>query len=117
MTYLFRTTTTMKHYNGGKWWIDGDMVKDIEITAGNIKEALTKYAERVNDRSGVNISKSAIKNRRGMYRDTKNGTIQTGYVITGSSLFDRGNYTGFVKQYIDLWVEVLTVSYPAELTA
>jgi hypothetical protein len=44
-----------------------------------------------------------------MYVDAKPGTPkQVGYVITGKTFFDNdnGNYT---EQYIDLWVEILTV--------
>ena len=115
MTYLFRTVTTMKQHNKNKWYIDSDIIKDIEINAGSLNEALKKYADIVQDKFYINISKSAIKNRAGMYCDTANGTIQTGYVITGSTDFEN-NYK-WIKQYINLWIEVLNISYPAELTA
>ena len=34
---------------------------------------------------------------------------QVGYVITGKTEFDKGDYTGCGMQYIDLWVTILTV--------
>ena len=34
---------------------------------------------------------------------------QVGYVITGKTEFDRGDYTGYSTQYIDLWITILTV--------
>ena len=37
------------------------------------------------------------------------GTKQVGYVITGKTEFDRGDYSGYSTQYIDLWVTILTV--------
>lgn len=37
------------------------------------------------------------------------GAKRVGYVITGKSEFDKGDYTGWSAQYIDLWVTILTV--------
>lgn len=34
---------------------------------------------------------------------------QVGYVITGKAEFDKGDYSGWSTQYIDLWVTILTV--------
>ena len=45
-----------------------------------------------------------------MYVDTQDGVKQVGYVITGKTEFeDRDNYK-CSKQYIDLWVTILTVA-------
>lgn len=33
----------------------------------------------------------------------------TRYVITGKTEFDKGDYTGYSTQYIDLWITILTV--------
>jgi hypothetical protein len=41
-----------------------------------------------------------------MYIDTNEGTKQVGYVITGSTDIDKGDYTGFTKQFIDLWIDI-----------
>ena len=56
----------------------------------------------------INISDNAIKRKNPMYTDTIDGGKQVGYVITAKSEFsdDFGSYT---NQYIDLWVEILTV--------
>lgn len=58
----------------------------------------------------INISKNAIKNKSEMFVDLSNGGAkQVGYVITGKTEFDRGDYSGYSTQYIDLWVTILTV--------
>lgn len=108
--YIFKTTTTMKEYNSKKWWIDGNCVTEKRIAAENITAALEKYREAVEEDHYITISRNALKNKNPMYVDTITGeTKQIGFVITGSCDFeDRNNYK-WSKQYIDLWVSVLTV--------
>lgn len=110
-TYIFKTNVTMKEYNRGKWWIDNDIIKDFRVDAENLKEALKLYVNHAAD-SYITITKNALKNKSAMYIDTNAGTIQTGYVITGATDFEKENYSGWSKQYIDLWVEVLEVTTP-----
>lgn len=107
--YLFNTVTTMKEYNRGKWWIDSNIVKPIEIVAENLNAAINDFAGIVSDKYCIDISKSAIRNKSNMYIDTKSGdTKQVGYVITGSTLFDD-NRQRWTKQFIDLWINIDTV--------
>lgn len=106
--YLFNTVTTMKEYNREKWWIDSNIVKPIEIVAENLNAALNDFAGIVSSDYCIDISKTAIKNKSNMYRDTKEGTRQVGYVITGSTLFDD-NRQRWTKQFIDLWINIDTV--------
>lgn len=110
MTFIFKTTTTMKEYNSRKWWIDSDIVREIRITAENIRAALEQYREIVAEKHYITISDNAIKNKNPMYIDTPNGEPkQIGYVITGKTDFeDRDNYK-WSAQYIDLWITILTV--------
>lgn len=112
MTFIFKTETTMKPYNGRKWWICSDCVSEVRIEAENITDALEQYREHA-DKAGIEISKTAIKNRQKMYRD---GQGQIGYVITGKTIFNN-DYKGWVEQYIELWIEILTVDYPFKKTA
>lgn len=109
-SYIFKTTATMKEYNNKKWWIDSNIVGEIRIAAENIREALEKYREAVEEKHYITISANALRNKSPMYIDTKDGeTKQVGYVITGKTEFeDRDNYR-WSTQYIDLWVSVLTV--------
>ena len=108
-TYLFKTTTTMKEYNNKKWWIDSNIVRDKYINAENINEALEKYKNLVEEKEYITISNNAIKNKNPMFVDTTNGeTKQVGYVITGKMEFQDDNYN-WSKQYIDLWVSILTI--------
>lgn len=105
--YIFKTTATMKEYNNKKWWIDHDVVQPICISAESVTEALRQYREKVEE-FGVTISKNALKTKDPMYVDTVDGVKQTGYVITGQTDFND-NYYRWVKQYIDLWVTIITV--------
>ena len=109
INYIFKTTTTMKEYNSKKWWINSDIVPEIRISAENLKEALFKYKELVYEKAYIEISDNALKTKNEMYVDTAEGTKQVGYVITGKTEFeDRDNYR-WSTQYIDLWVNILTV--------
>ncbi len=110
MNYIFKTTATMKEYNNKKWYIDGDIISDMRINADSVKNALEIYRERVKEKNYITISKNAIKNKSEMFVDLSDGgTKQVGYVITGKTEFDKGDYTGYSLQYIDLWVTILTV--------
>lgn len=110
MNYIFKTTATMKEYNNKKWWIDGDIISDMRINADSVENALEIYRERVEEKHYISISRNAIKNKSEMFVDMPDrGAKQVGYVITGKTEFDKGDYTGYSTQYIDLWVTVLTV--------
>lgn len=110
MNYIFKTTATMKEYNNKKWYIDGGIVSDMRIDADSVENALEIYRERVEKKYCITISKNAIKNKSEMFVDLSDGgTRQAGYVITGKTEFDKGDYTGYSTQYIDLWVTILTV--------
>ncbi len=110
MNYIFKTTATMKEYNNKKWYIDGGIVSDMRINADSVENALEIYRERVKEKHFINISKNAIKNKSEMFADLSDGSVkQVGYVITGKTEFDRGDYSGYSTQYIDLWITILTV--------
>lgn len=107
--YIFRTTATMKPHNSKNWWIDRDFITEKKIEADNVNQALTAFAALVEEKHYVSISKTALKNKSEMYRDTASGeAVQVGYVITGKTDFQRDSGEGST-QYIDLWVEILTV--------
>lgn len=107
MTFLFKTDTTMKPYNRDKWWIDSDIVRPIRIEAESLEAALKKYVKHCSD-CGIEVSKSALKNKEAMYRDTLDGTEQVGYVLTGKTAFTYEEDCKYklVEQYIDLWVGI-----------
>ena len=50
-----------------------------------------------------------MKNKKPMYIDTDTGAKQVGYVITGKTDFDRGDYSGYSSQCIDLWITIQTI--------
>lgn len=109
-TYLFTTRTTMKLHNSKNWWIDRNIVEPIYISAEHLDNALKEYAKIVNDDYCISISKNALKNKSPMYIDRIDGTTeQVGYVITGKTLFDKGDYSGYTEQYIDLWTDIKVV--------
>lgn len=109
MRFIFKTSATMKDYNRDKWYIDPGIIREKIITADSIAEALDKYVKLVERDDYTTITKNAIKNKKAMYIDNENGDAeQCGYVITASQDFqdDDGKLS---KQYIDLWVTILTV--------
>ena len=113
MTFQFKTSATMKPHNRKKWWIDSGIVREITVEAENIQKALEQYREAVHDYY-IDISKSGLKNKTPMYRDSANGEPQQcGYVITAKTEFNN-DYQGWVTQYIDLWVSVAVVINPFE---
>ena len=111
--YSFNTSTTVKEKDRGKWWLNNDLVRTIELEAISLCEALEKYRQIVNDRTDVRISKNAIHKKQNMFIDRRFGerSKQIGYVITGSTYFERENGI-FVNKFIDLWVEIRVISYP-----
>ena len=112
-TYRFDTTTTMKPHNREKWWIAPDMVRPIEVQADSVTEALNLWRNIVQERDYIEISRNAIRNKQPMYTEYKDGrTERTGYVITGKTDFDKGDYTGYCSQYIELWVHIAVVTIP-----
>ena len=105
MLYRFGTTATMKEYNRAKWFIDGGIIRPAEVEADDLKTALEGWRQIVQDEYYIEISNNAIRNKSPMYIDTADGPKQIGFVITGKTEFDKGDYSGYSTQYIDLWVE------------
>lgn len=109
-TYIFRTTTTMKEYNAKHWRIDGKIITEKVIAAENLPAALEEYRAQVENDHYITISRNALKEKQPMYVDLKTGgEKQVGYVITGRAEFETQNYK-WCKQYVDLWVEIVTVT-------
>ena len=108
--FRFETTATMKPYNNSKWWIDRDLVRPIEIDAEDVKTALAEWREKVQSRDYIEISKNALNEKQSMYIDAPDGTCeQIGYVITGTTMFDKSDYSGYSYQFIDLWVKIVEI--------
>lgn len=107
--FLFKTDTTI---NDNNYWIDRDYIKQMNIEAETVKEALNIYAEDIEERFYVNISKSALKNKDIMYRHSKTKeSFQVGYVISALTEIQRDNGS-WVKKYLSLWVEIEEVISP-----
>lgn len=108
MKYIFETVATMKEYNNKKWWIDPDIVTRKTIESDTITAALERFRALVEEEHYISISDNAIKNKTPMYISTESGEKQVGYVITGKTDFQT-NSGRLVSNYIDLWVNILTV--------
>ena len=100
MLYRFETTATMKDYNSAKWWIDSGIVRPVEVEADDLKTAFQEWRQTVIDRDYIEISNNAIRNKSPMYKDTADGPKQTGFVITGKTEFDKGDYSGGVHNIL-----------------
>lgn len=112
--YLFETTATMKPYNRRKWWIDSGIIRPLTIQADTIEKALEQYQEQVKEHYYINISNNALTHKEPIFRDSANGdAVQVGYILTASTDFNN-DYNGWVKQYIDLWINIQTVQNPFE---
>lgn len=110
MKFIFKTSATMKEYNGDKWWIDEGIIGEKIIVADSTAEALDKYVKSVESDNYTTITKNAIKNKKAMYIDNESGEAeQCGYVITASQYFqdEDGKLS---KQYIELWITILTIA-------
>lgn len=70
-----------------------------------MREALDEYAWNVSSKDYIDISKTALRNKRPMYIDMPEGPRQVGYVITGKTDMQREDGT-WSTQYIDLWISV-----------
>lgn len=113
MRYSFKTSTYLKEKDRKKWWLDDDLVKSIELDASSLCDALEKYREIVKERYYVQISKNAMHKKEKMFIEInpRGRSKQTGYVITGSTCFEREN-GDLVNKFIDLWIEIKIVSHP-----
>mgnify|MGYP000855682931 CR=1 FL=1 len=105
MRYLFKTIAVTK---SDKYYIDNEIVTPKYITADSVKLALDEYVKHADD-CCVEITKTALKNRVEMYRESENGDKQIGYCITAHTEFEKGHFDGWVKKPIELWVEILTI--------
>ena len=109
MRFIFKTSATMKDYNRDKWWIDRGIIGEKIIAADSTAEALDKYVKSVESDDYTTITKNAIKYKEAMYIDNESGEAeQCGYVIT-SSQDVQDDDVKLSKQYIDLWITILTV--------
>ena len=115
MKFLFQTSVTMKEHNNKKWWIDSNIVKNMYIEAPSLADALKKFQQLVEECAGIVISNNALKTKNPMMIDvvSESGQLmepkQIGYVITGQKEFYDNGYSKPSKQYIDLWVEIITI--------
>lgn len=108
--YLFNTSLTMKAYNRDKWFIMSDYVKEIRIQAESLKDALNQFVNVLSEKYYIEISKTALRKKSKMYRDTPEGAKQIGYVITGKTDFQDDKNYKWSTQYIDIWTEIETVN-------
>lgn len=106
MRYLFTTTAQVSEQYSRRYWIDNKIVPQTTISAKTLKEAIAQYVEFAMNKSYLDITKSAVKRKSKMYCDTRQGPIQTGYVITAHADIDGKNIP------CELWVEIQEVNYP-----
>ena len=102
MKYIFKTQTTT---NSNKFWIDSDIIDEIII--------ITFYIENINKNEGIELAKSAIKNKKKMYKDFKEeGIKQVGYIFTGKTYCIDEHSHKLIPFCVSLWVEIFEINYP-----
>lgn len=100
MNYIFKTKATMKDYNCTKWFINPGIVSEMRINADSVERAFSVYRSRAEE-CGVSISQNALKAKSAMFVDMPDGSAkQVGYVITGKTEFDKGDYTGGARNIL-----------------
>ena len=45
MKYIFKTNATMKEYNNQKWWIDSNIVREIDRDEEEVKKRAYVYVD------------------------------------------------------------------------
>jgi hypothetical protein len=113
--YLFNSKTILKEKDRYKWWLDDDIIKQIEITAEDVHQALELFIKEQNENGYVSFSKSAIKNKGNIYIDTDNKPIQVGYVLIGKTAFQEDKKGGYIDKYIEVCIEIQEISTPSFL--
>ena len=96
------------------WWCTIQKERD-SVSADNLKDAIDKFVEVLDDRWCIEVSKTAKKNPQKMYKETAKGDYQCGLVFKGSKEIE-GKVKAWVKKYANIWCEITTLSYPTELS-
>mgnify|MGYP001165613235 FL=1 len=113
--YLFNSKTILKEKDRDKWWLDDDIIKQIEITAEDVHQALELFIKEQNEDGYVSFSKSAIKNKGNIYIYTDNKPIQVGYSLIGKTAFEEDKKGGYIDKYIKVCIEIQEISIPSFL--
>ena len=108
-TYQFSITSVCQ----SKGYFDYTFEKTKFIVNGNnIDEALYKLCETIEKESCYEITKTALKKKEPIYRDTESGCVQVGYIIKAHSEARNDQQNRWVKIVSDLWINILEVNNP-----
>lgn len=109
MIYSFTYTATPAEHNQD-FWID-IRNKHTEIIADNLKDACMQFAELLDDKWCIRLTKNGIKTAAPMYRDRENAEPQqVGYVFNAHTEIDFG--TSWKHRNIMLWTTIKESRYP-----
>ena len=103
--FIFKTTTRIK---SPKYWIDADIIPEFKIDTSDLNAAIKEFRNFAEEQY-ISISDNAIKHKSPMYIDTLNGTKQIGYTFNASTDIYDDDTQRYTKQWLTLWVEILTV--------
>ena len=88
------------------YWHD-NTIDTIVVQAKSIKEAINKWADVVEDKDYIKISKTARKSPEKMYVDTPDGNAkQVGFVFTASTEIQDDRTGKWKKVNLKLWTNV-----------
>lgn len=78
----------------------------VDIEAENLKEACVAFAEAVDDKWCLSLTKNGLRTARPMYRDRENAEpLQVGLVFNAHTEIEFNNYQ-FKHRNILLWCEI-----------
>lgn len=106
-TYLFKFTIVSKD---DTWSCDGYTNRLMVITADNVKAAVLRFRDYLDDLT-FSVSETAVRKAQKMYRDMDGDAgepgkkhVQIGYVFNASAQICYG--TIWRKKYAEVWTEI-----------
>ena len=110
MIYNFTYTATPAEHNQD-FYID-IRNQHTEIIADNLKDACNQFAELLDDKWCIRLTKNGIKTASAMYRDRENAAPQQiGYVFNAHTEIEFDNYQ-WKHRNIMIWTTIQESRYP-----
>lgn len=110
--YAFLTTTAVIESQATKYWVASDLVLPFDVTANDLSGALVAYIDHIRENHGVDVTLTAVRNKKKMFRTINGKDVTVGYVITGHTELYDDDASKWKSITIELWVEIRQYRYP-----